>query len=264
MDPKDRFSGRAQVYSQYRPSYPTEVLDILSKHTGFGSGTRVADIGSGTGKFSELLLSAHAEVFAVEPNQEMRELAEIQFGKVAGFHSINGSAEETTLPGSSADLITVAQAFHWFDIPLAQKEFQRILVPNGWVALIWNVRRPESDPFGKAYDELMSSISCQSSGPGQSSKTHSRLEQFYDSDGFESYEIPNPQFLFWEELVGRAKSASYFPNESDPIHDQAIEELKTIFHQHKSGGRVNFNMSTELYIGQVKLEPCTPLESATH
>src|SRR5205823_5110243 len=74
-DVTERFTGRVESYAKYRPGYPQELIQCLFRETGLGPGKRVADIGSGTGICSRLLLEAGAEVHAVEPNREMREAA---------------------------------------------------------------------------------------------------------------------------------------------------------------------------------------------
>lgn len=87
----------------------------------------IADIGSGTGLLSELFLKQGNIVYGVEPNLEMRQAGELLLKDYPNFHSMNGSAELTTLPNQSIDLIVAGQAFHWFDVGQCRQEFQRIL-----------------------------------------------------------------------------------------------------------------------------------------
>ena len=68
---------------------------------------------------------------------------------------MNASAEATTLPDNSIDLFVAAQAFHWFDIPAARREFQRILKPGGSALLLWNTRKLGGTPFLEAYEKLL-------------------------------------------------------------------------------------------------------------
>ncbi len=75
----------------------------------------MADIGSGTGIFSHQLLERDLTVFGVEPNDDMRMMAEQSLNLYSRFKSIKATAENTTLKENSVDLVTVAQAFHWFD-----------------------------------------------------------------------------------------------------------------------------------------------------
>src|SRR5579863_1256797 len=110
-----RFSDRVEDYVKYRPHYPKKILSYLQDRYAFGPGWVVADIGSGTGISTELFLRFGNNVFAVEPNLEMRSKAEELLAAHPGFRSVEGTAEATGLPGSSIDLIVAGQAFHWFD-----------------------------------------------------------------------------------------------------------------------------------------------------
>ncbi|MDQ2855509.1 MAG: class I SAM-dependent methyltransferase, partial [Acidobacteriota bacterium] len=155
MNPIKRFSSRVDNYVKYRPGYPREVISLLSAECGLTPAATVADVGSGTGILSELLLRNGNRVFGVEPNREMREAAERLLKDCSGFNSIEGTAEGTTLADHSIDLITASQAFHWFDQVKARLEFLRILKKGGWVALIWNERRLDSSDFLRALEELL-------------------------------------------------------------------------------------------------------------
>jgi ubiquinone/menaquinone biosynthesis C-methylase UbiE len=104
-----RFTGRADVYSRYRPKYPEKVLGILNSEIGFDRGKTVADVGSGTGILSELFLkNKNICVYGIEPNENMRLAAEVNLSKrfSSSFRSINATAECTTLPVGSVDLIS--------------------------------------------------------------------------------------------------------------------------------------------------------------
>jgi 2-polyprenyl-3-methyl-5-hydroxy-6-metoxy-1,4-benzoquinol methylase len=86
----ERFSDRVADYTLYRPSYPAALIELLKSY-GLRHGAAVMDAGSGTGILSELLLREGARVYAVEPNQPMREEAESRLGHDANFLSIAGA-----------------------------------------------------------------------------------------------------------------------------------------------------------------------------
>src|ERR1035437_8207813 len=163
-----RFSDRVFNYTKYRPSYPNEAIDYLCAEYRISLESVVADIGSGTGIFTEQILPFIGMIFAVEPNQEMRTAAETKLGSNNRFHSCAGTSEKSGLPNQSVDFIVAAQAFHWFDLPKTHIEFRRILRPNGFVFLIWNKRQMNSE-FLLSYDELLHSI------PGYSEVTHHNI-----------------------------------------------------------------------------------------
>ena len=131
--PTARFSDRVENYVRYRPGYPPEVLDLLRAECGLQPSHIVADIASGTGMFTRLLLENGNSVFAVEPNTEMREIGIHQLESYNRLVSVAGTAEETTLGSASVDFVTAAQAAHWFDLPRARAEFVRILQAGGMV-----------------------------------------------------------------------------------------------------------------------------------
>jgi len=149
-----RFSDRVENYVRYRPGYPPEMIETLKSECGLTPTRVVADIASGTGIWTRMLLEHGNGVFGVEPNAEMREAGEHLLAGFPNFTSVGGSAEATTLPDHSVDFVTAAQAAHWFKRDLARREFARILKQGGWLVLLWNERRTESTPFLRAYEQL--------------------------------------------------------------------------------------------------------------
>src|SRR5262249_648330 len=146
IDPTSRFGARVDDYVKARPSYPAGLLAVLARECGLDKKSIVADLGSGTGIFTRLLLESGATVYAVEPNDEMRAAAERDLASER-FHSVRGRAEATTLPDASIDLATAAQAFHWFDVEATRRELVRILRPAGLAVLVWNDRDAQATPF---------------------------------------------------------------------------------------------------------------------
>src|ERR1700687_2746837 len=94
--PTERFSSRVENYVRYRPGYPSADLDLLKTRCGLSPGAVVADLGSGAGILSELLLASGAKVIGVEPNDGMRAAAEARLRGQAGFRSVNGAGGATT------------------------------------------------------------------------------------------------------------------------------------------------------------------------
>jgi ubiquinone/menaquinone biosynthesis C-methylase UbiE len=132
------FSDRVENYVRYRPDYPAKLIDTLIDTCPLNKGLTVADIGSGTGIFTQRLLARGLRVTAVEPNNAMSETAESLLPTYESFSSVYGSAEHSHLENKSVDLIVAAQAFHWFDFDKALREFERILKLTGLIALVWN------------------------------------------------------------------------------------------------------------------------------
>lgn len=145
------FSSRVRNYAKYRPSYPNDIIDYLQEVIELNKKSIIVDIGSGTGICTKMFLDNGNTVYAVEPNNDMRQVAESSFESYINFNSIEGSSESIKLESESIDIITVAQALHWFDPVPTKREFLRILKPNGFVVLMWNNRKFQSDGFMGEY-----------------------------------------------------------------------------------------------------------------
>lgn len=131
-----KFDKKGEIYSKARPSYPDELFIYLKDQNLISKSTVAADIGSGTGIFTEKLCPYVSRVFAVEPNDDMRSVAEGKYAAYENIVSVNGSAEDTKLNEKGVDFIAVAQAFHWFDRQTFKAECRRILKENGKILLV--------------------------------------------------------------------------------------------------------------------------------
>ena len=131
------FGAGAAAYESARPGYPDEAIALLSDEVGIGEGTDVCDLAAGTGKLTRRLLELGASVTAVEPIDAMRAQGE---AAAPGATHVEGTAESIPLADASVDVVTVAQAFHWFDAPAALTEIARVLRPAGRLAILWNER----------------------------------------------------------------------------------------------------------------------------
>src|ERR1700733_5425208 len=150
-----RFSDRVGNYVRYRPGYPLAVLEELKAECGLAPSHVVADIASGTGIWTRMLLENGNLIFGVEPNAEMRAAGERLLAAFPKFTSVAGTAEATSLADENVDFVSAAQAAHWFDRARARKEFVRILKPGGWLVLLWNERLTDSTAFLRDYEQLL-------------------------------------------------------------------------------------------------------------
>jgi ubiquinone/menaquinone biosynthesis C-methylase UbiE len=141
----------AAAYDRARPSYPAEAAVHIVGHGRLAPGARVLDLAAGTGKLTRLLAASGAEVVAVEPVAAMR--AQLALA-VPQAEVLDGTAEDVPLPDASVDAVTVAQAFHWFDAPVALGEIRRVLRPGGWLFLVWNMRDRDAD-WVRAWGDLI-------------------------------------------------------------------------------------------------------------
>ena len=245
-----RFSDRVENYVRYRPGYPSEVIDTLKAESGLKPEHVIADIASGTGIWTRVLLGNGNRVFGVEPNSDMRLAGERLLADFSTFSSVAGSAEATTLPDRSVDLVTAAQAGHWFDRRRARREFVRILKPVGWLVLLWNERGTDSTPFLRDYEQLLLTY-----GTDYKEVRHERttavIQEFFVPAPFEERAFPMRQEFDYVGLEGRLLSSSYAPHRNDPNHAAMLRELRRIFDQHQQFDRVLFEYTTRIYFGQM-------------
>ncbi len=246
-----RFTTRVRNYIKYRPHYPSAVIDLLKREPGLATNTVVADIGSGTGILAELFLRFGCRVYGVEPNDAMRAAGEQLLSSYDRFTSVAATAENTTLPDQSIDLITAGQAFHWFDAERTGKEWRRILKPRGYVALIWNTRRTSGTPFLEAYEQMLRTYGTDYDEVNQQNPDHaSGRRAFFGGDAFTLHTFANQQVFDWDGVRGRLLSSSYTPEASHPNYESMLQELRRIFEQHNENGTVMFLYDTEVWVGQ--------------
>ncbi|HYU48047.1 MAG TPA: class I SAM-dependent methyltransferase [Terriglobales bacterium] len=248
--PTARFSDRVENYVRYRPGYPPEVIELLRTECGLRPHHIIADIASGTGIFTKLLLENGNPVFAVEPNPEMRETGSSLLAAYDKLPSVAGSAEETTLPSASVDFVTAAQAAHWFDRDRARREFARILKPAGWCVLIWNERRTATTPFLRDYEELLLAY-----GTDYKEVRHERttavIHEFFAPSPYQERVFDLRQQFDYEGAAGRLLSSSYAPLEDHPNHAPMMRELQRIVRIHARQGMIEFEYNTRVYYGRL-------------
>ena len=247
-DPENRFSSRVDNYVRFRPGYPKEILAMLKSECGLNSHSVIADIGSGTGKLTELFLANGNAVFGVEPNRDMREAGERLLKGFPNFTSVAASAEETTLPNAGVDFIAAGQAFHWFDRDRCRKEFARILKPGGWIVLVWNDRKTETTPFLVEYEKLLQTFAIDYSKVDHKQIDDEVVREFFGHAPLKKA-FPSGQAFDYEGLKGRLLSSSYAPEKGQPGHDEMLRELERLFHAHQENGRVEFAYDTVVYYG---------------
>ncbi|MBN1633571.1 MAG: class I SAM-dependent methyltransferase [Ignavibacteria bacterium] len=250
METVKRFNNRAEYYVKYRPEYPEGIIGILEKEIHFDESKDIADIGSGTGILSKLFARNGNIVFGVEPNEEMRTKAEKLMFSYFNFISVNGTAENTTLADSSVDIITAAQAYHWFNAPKTKQEFKRILRNNGYVVIIFNVRK-NNTPFMKAYNKLQENLKTDFKKVRLENVKGNHIVNFFDNLKIKKKQLDNLQELDFLSLKGRLLSCSYVPLEGSE-NNRVLKELKKIFDTYSVKGKIKIEYKTDIYIGKFK------------
>lgn len=246
----ERFSDRVADYVRYRPSYPPAMLAWLQSH-GFKAGATVADVGAGTGISSKMLLDAGYQVIAVEPNANMRAAATEWLGAREGFSAVDGTADASTLPDHSVDLISVAQAFHWFDQKKTHAEFKRILRPGGLAAIYWNTRKLVGTPFLSGYEQLLQAYGTDYTSVAERYADEPHMRSWFGAGWQGSARFEHNQRLDFDQLRGRLMSSSYVPREGHPQYAPMLEALRELFDRCAVGGTIGFDYDTNVYLGEI-------------
>jgi SAM-dependent methyltransferase len=244
-----RFSPRVNDYVRYRPGYPAEVLTFLQNECGLKREHVVADIASRTGIFTRMLLENGNHVFAVEPNAEMRAAGESFLAGFSNLTSVAGTAEATTLPSWSVDLITAAQAAHWFERRKARAEFVRILKPGGWTVLLWNERQTDGTAFLRDYEQLLLTYGTDYREV-RHERTTAEIADFFAPSKYELRTFSVLQDCDYLALRGRLLSSSYTPDAGNSNYAPMLTQLRQIFEVHQVNGRVSLQYDTRVFYGQ--------------
>lgn len=248
-DSVKRFDSRVENYAKYRPNYPPEIIDLLKLECGLNEDSVIADVGSGTGIFSELFLKNGNQVFGVEPNAAMRSTAENLLRNYPRFISHDGTAESTGMPERSVDFVVAAQAFHWFDREKARLEFNRIVRPGGWVVLVWNERRLDSTPFLRDCEEMFLRYGTDY-GKIRHENVRKEIDGFFFPKTVQYKSFENLQEFNFGGFEGRVRSASYTPEPGHPNFEPMMARMREIFEIHNKSGRVIYEYDTTVHYAQ--------------
>lgn len=242
-----RYSAKAQAYQRYRWPFDRAAVRALMDQTGLDGSAVVVDIGAGTGLSSEPFLELGCEVYAVEPNEEMRQVASALVETYEKLTLLAQRGEQTTLPAHAADLIVVGRALHWLPQAAAREEFRRLSKPGGWLAVM----------AVKAVDEaylaaVRSACEEEFGWDTRSSKGNRKTEPvgyFFDAAGYEQTAAPSIRRETWPQFLGRLLTMAPAPNEGDPGHDAFATRLRRIFDERQRDGLLEIPVITEILFG---------------
>jgi ubiquinone/menaquinone biosynthesis C-methylase UbiE len=256
-DSKERFSSRVEAYREFRPRYPTAVIDLLQRQCGLTPVSVIADIGAGTGMLAEIFLQHGNSVFAVEPNRAMRSACEDLRSQYPKLTCIDGSAEATTLPDHCANFVTVGQALHWFHVGRAHAEFIRILQPGGRCAVIYNERRIGGDAFHDGYERILKEFGTDYESVRSKYPQPDRMSEFFRSpdagpETMQQASFPNAQKFDFEGLLGRILSSSYMPQLEHPNYPAMLHRVEELFSQCQQDGNVRLEYDCVVSYGRLQ------------
>jgi SAM-dependent methyltransferase len=193
------FDSVAEIYERTRPTYAEEALAWVAQRLPL---KRVLDLGAGTGKLTRQLVALGADVVAVEPGDAMRAVLE---RLVPEAEALAGSAESIPLPDASVDVVTVAQAFHWFRPDEALAEMHRVLRPGGGCALIWN-EWDDDDPLVHELNAILALLRPE--GTHRGDEAFAAIDDSTLFGGREERDFPHADRLDVDAVIGRMASIS--------------------------------------------------------
>jgi len=263
-DNTQRFTGRATDYDRYRQRYPADaILAHLRDWCSLTPNSLIADIGAGTGMLAEVFLANGNRVLAVEPNadmrQQMRPSVEQHLGTTPGpLTIIDATAEATTLPDASVDIVAAGRAFHWFDKDRALAEFRRILKPGGWITLVAADRdRDAKDPLYRAqidaYEDLMSEHGIDYTSVRSGYRTYDTMDSFLDGE-FHQAQILGYRALDRPTFIGHARSLSVTPPADHPGYEAFELALRQYFDTHARDGILTMPTICWITAGRIRTQ----------
>jgi SAM-dependent methyltransferase len=232
------FGSAADAYERGRPEYPSAAIHWLARRVGLRAGVTVVDLAAGTGKLSRPLAATGARVIAVEPVEAMRRAIG------PGVETVEGTAEAIQLPDGSAGVVTVGQAFHWFDGDAALAEIHRVLRPGGALALVWNRRRMDH-PLNQAVEELIAPYR----GHTPALRTNAWRAAFERTELFgplEEHTFPNEQSLDADGLADRVASISFIASLDETARADVLRTVRAL----AGDGRVTIPHDTEVHLSE--------------
>lgn len=247
----ERFSDRAAAYAAARPSYPESMARDLKQEFGLADNAVVADLGSGTGLSSVPFLRASFSVIGVEPNAAMRALAEKNLAAHARFSSAHGTAEDSTLPTHSVDLVIAAQAAHWFDAARARVEALRILRRPACAALIWNERLSEGSAFAEGYEQLLRDFGTDYLQVRQRHADTQLIDTFFGSAVTREQRYAHELPLSFDTLRALLESASYMPRPEHPSYAVLLQSLRALFERHAVQDQVRLQYVARVFAAEI-------------
>lgn len=243
-DNTQKFNEKAQSYDAGRPSYAEGLIDCIFVECGLHAGDRVADIGAGTGIFTQQLLQRGLCVTAVEPNADMRAALRVRCGGYAGFSCTEGDAAHTGI-GGGVKLVTAAQAFHWFPAEEFRSECSRI-AEGGYVAVVYN------DRVENELNDRLNGI-CARLCPAFNERVHDDGEgvaRFFGGN-FRSFRVPNPVDCGRQALIHTFLSRSYAPKKGEAGYADMMREIGELFDRVQRDGKVVMQYESVAFIGKI-------------
>lgn len=248
MNTASAYSAKAENYAKYRWSYAPAAVQACFAISGLGREAVLADLGAGTGILTRELCQRAGQVFALEPNKQMRALLARQCAGFPNCTVLGRQAEATGLPDASLDMATAAQALHWFNPDATRAELARILKPGGWLAIFSN--RGTDAGLGAALEALYRPHPGMTSPVMPPRQPQDPLD-FYFGPAYRTLSFPFSFSQTWEAFLGSQLSASFTPDPGQPGYPAFEAAARQIFERFSQAGLLTVQAETSLSIGRL-------------
>ena len=248
IDPLKIFSNRAALYHN-RPQYAAALHTFLETECGLNANSLAADIGSGTGYLTRVLLQCGCRVIGVEPNPEMRQVAEEIFDGNPAYTSLDGQAEHIPLEDQSVDLLGIGQALHWFDVDRARLEFLRVIKPGGWVVVVDNRSLDGGSPLMSACEQVRRKYFRDI---GTAAEPPARVVRLFENCSYTKTVFPNPYTCSAQAFYDGFLSSSLAPEPGSTGFEQVKSALSLLFKQHQVDNCITILFETVVWSGILK------------
>ena len=241
------FKDKSTYYELYRPNYPHSIVIFLKEKKLLMNDDLVAEVGSGTGKLTTLILKQGNQVYGVEKDKGMQDFLEKRFQGNKNFTLVKKTAENTGLPAKKFDLLVAAQSFHLFNPIESKEEFYRIVKNNGKMVFIWyhwDTKQEVCQKIQKLFYTF---------GERQQQKERTRIgldffnKLFYPNTIEHSVVDTIKQKLSKEEFINSMLSSSYATTTNNNLHIEYLREIEDIFNCCEKFGYIEYSFTLEVY-----------------
>jgi SAM-dependent methyltransferase len=260
----ERPPGLARTFNEIaddydaRPPYPSEVFRTLAERAGLGPGTRVLEVGPGTGQATIPMIRLGAHVTAVEPGAQLA----AQLRKRTSADDVDvvlSTFEDAVLPAASFDIVAAATAYHWVDARQGATKCASVVRDHGWVALWWTIwgdpQRP--DPFHDAFLPILEAkaphLVEDAAGPAAYERDIAARAAYLPETG--AFDAPRRFAWQWEgvhdpvairRLCGTFAGWIALP---EPLRSELLDDIERLA-QDEFGGVARRPYQTILYLSQ--------------
>jgi SAM-dependent methyltransferase len=245
------FGTDPAAYDLARPGHAERVYEVLTERCGLGPGSRVLEVGPGTGQATRRLLERGASVVAIEPDPSLAAHVE----RALGVEVLLVTLEDATLAEGAYDLAVAASCFHWVDEAVGLAKLYAALRPGGWIALWWTLfgDGEAPDAFIKATTPLLEGLhrspTAGEEGQPPFARDSERRLRALSSAGFEELSYETARWdAHWDTAGIRALYGTFSPIARLDV-EQRTEILDGVARiaDEQFGGQVGRTLLTALY-----------------